>query len=164
LLKPQLFVGRDALAMPITADQYDIVARALIEEVKDNYRRYYESYTKPMPYYIGVPMRNGNTASLEWEAAYTFDVEQVTYTFELARDYTFANPIVRETGLKVPGVTFTVPEEAGQYFIRVIATDAGGQTQTAFDSYVTAKGKIYGTRCIYITASGEIVEDIYVED
>ena len=164
LLKPQLFVGRDALAMPITADQYDIVARALIEEVKDNYRRYYESYAKPMPYYIGVPMRNENTASLEWEAAYTFDVEQVTYTFELARDYTFANPIVRETGLKVPGVTFTVPEEAGQYFIRVIATDAGGQTQTAFDSYVTAKGKIYGTKCIYVTASGEIVEDVYVED
>jgi spore coat protein H len=163
LLKPYLFSGRDALAMPITSAQYDIVASSLTDEVKDNYLSYQQSYEKPMPYYIGVPMREGNEVSLQWETAYTFDVQQVTYTFELANDYTFAHPIVRKTGLKIPSVTFAMPE-AGQYFVRVIATDAGGQEQTAFDCYVTENGKIYGTKCFYVTVAGEIVEDVYVEE
>jgi spore coat protein H len=53
---------------------------------------------------------------------------------------------------------------AGQYFVRVIAHDAGGQTQTAFDSYITEKGKIYGTKCFYVGTDGQIVEDVYVEE
>ena len=52
---------------------------------------------------------------------------------------------------------------AGQYFIRVTAHDSGGQSQTAFDAYVTEGGKVYGTKCFYVTESGEVVEDVYVE-
>ena len=53
---------------------------------------------------------------------------------------------------------------SGQYFVRVIAHDVGGQTQTAFDTYITEKGKVYGTKCFYVDANGQIVEDVYVED
>ncbi len=162
LLKPLVFTGRDALGMPITAEQYDKIAADLTDEVKNNYLSYKDSFKKPMPFYIGVPERDGNTVRLIWDTAYTFDDETVTYTFEVATDYTFANLIVKETGLKISGTQFDLPT-AGQYFIRVTAQDAGGQTQTAFDSYMTEGGKVYGTKCFYVDADGQILEDIYVE-
>ncbi len=163
LLKPYLFKSRDALGMPVTPKQYDSIASSLTDEVKNNYLSYKESYTKPMPFFIGAPVSDGRYVTLQWDTAYTFDDESVTYTFELAKDYTFKYPLVKKSELKIPGVQFEVPT-AGQYFIRVTAKDEGGQTQTAFDSYMTEGGKVYGTKCFYIDGKGQITEEYYVED
>jgi spore coat protein H len=63
----------------------------------------------------------------------------------------------------LPQVSFdTLPE--GQYFIRVRAHDENGDTQVSFDAYLTEGGKIYGTKCFYVDAQGQIVEDVYVEE
>ena len=163
LLKPYVYSGRDAIHAPLTATQYDLVANALVNEVRDNYTNYKLSYEKPMPFHIGVPEYAGDHLTLIWDASYTFDVQSITYTFELARDYRFADPLVKLEGLTLPRAEFDALP-AGQYFVRVIAHDAGGQTQTAFDSYITEKGKIYGTKCFYVDMDGQIVEDVYVED
>lgn len=163
LLKPLVYEGRDALHMPITKDQYDTVASALSDEVKSNYQNYKKSYEKPMPFFIGAPTYEGGMITLTWDVAYSFDVEAITYSFELATDYSFASPIVKETDLSLPYVKFN-PLPAGQYFIRVTARDEAGDTQVAFDYYITEKGKIYGTKCFYVDAEGQIVEDIYVEE
>ncbi len=50
--------------------------------------------------------------------------------------------------------TLTVPESdmvptAGQYFVRVRATNSSGKTQDAFDYYVTDNGKHYGMKCFF---------------
>ncbi len=163
LLLPYLYTGRDMLHMPITKEQYGIVAASLTEEVKDNYLSYKESFEKPMPFYIGAPVSDGKTVSLIWDTAYTFDADAITYTFSLARDCTFENPILVLNDLRIPSVEFALPD-SGQYFMRVTATDADGETQTAFDAYVTEKGKVYGTKCFYVDEKGQIAEDIYVED
>ena len=162
LLKPLVFSGRDALAMPITAAQYDIIAASLTDEIKDNYIGYKQSYEKPMPFFIGAPTLDGDTVSLQWETSYTFDSEAISYTFELAKDYTFANPIIKTSNLKIPATQFDLPP-AGQYFIRVTVQDAGGETQTAFDSYMMEKGKVYGVKSFYVDGNGRIAEDVYVE-
>ena len=149
--------------MPITPTEYDTVASALIGEVKSNYENFKKSYEKPMPFYIGTPTPADGRLSLVWEASYSFDVESIAYTFELARDYSFIDPIVKETGLALPGIEFDALPK-GQYFIRVTACDESGDTQTAFDSYITEAGKVYGTKCFYVDADGQIVEDVYVEE
>ena len=163
LIKPLVYKGKDATYMPVTSEEYDIIANSLVNEVKSNYENYKKSYEKPMPFYIGTPQHENGKLSLIWEVAYSFEVESITYTFELARDYNFTDPIIKETGLTLPRINFdTLPE--GQYFIRVIACDEGGDTQTAFDSYITENGKIYGTKCFYVDKDGQIVEDVYVEE
>ena len=163
LLKPLVYEGRDALYMPITQAQYDAVAAALVDEVKGNYTSYKESFEKPMPFYIGTPTIEDGMISLVWNVAYSFDVESITYTFELATDYSFTDPIVKETALSLPHVKFdTLP--MGQYFIRVTARDEAGDTQVAFDYYIINNGKIYGTKCFYVDEDGQIVEDIYVDE
>ena len=163
LLKPLIFKGRDALAMPVTSAQYDIIANSLIAEINSNYEFYKQCYEKPMPFFIGVPEIVGDKINIIWDTSYTFDAQGISYSFELASDYTFANPIVKLTDLIIPTAEFD-KLKAGQYFVRVIAHDAGGQTQTAFDSYMSEGGKVYGTKCFYVDADGKIVEDVYVED
>ena len=163
LLKPLIFKGRDALAMPVTSAQYDIIANSLIAEINNNYEFYKQCYEKPMPFFIGVPEIVGDKINIIWDTSYTFDAQGISYSFELASDYTFANPIVKLTDLIIPTAEFD-KLKAGQYFVRVIAHDAGGQTQTAFDSYMSEGGKVYGTKCFYVDADGKIVEDVYVED
>ena len=101
-----------------------------------------------------------NALNLNWDVSYDFDAEDITYTVELATDYQFQNVIFRQEGVAVPEVQTSVPA-AGQYFVRVRATDSSGKTQDAFDYYTTDNGKNYGMKCFYVAADQRIEEDIY---
>ena len=162
LLKPYVYSSRDLTYAPLTRWEYDTVARSINDEIADNYNRYKDSLKKPMPFYIGVPQRKDGGYTVEWDASYDFNGEDITYTFELARDYRFNNPIVKQTGLMIPTASFDkLPK--GQYFMRVTCQNTSGQTQVAFDYYRLELGKIYGTKCFYVDRSGTVTEDIYVE-
>ena len=162
LLKPLIYQGRDLTYARLTKSQYDEVVAGINAEIADNYNRYKESLTNPMPFYIGIPQPSDEGYKVEWEASFDFNGEDITYTFELARDYSFANPITKQDNLGIPMATFEkLP--AGQYFMRVNATNESGISQYAFDYYRLELGKVYGTKCFYVDKDGKITEDIYVE-
>ena len=99
---------------------------------------------------------------LNWDPSYNFTVEEIYYTVELAKDYLFNTVFYRQEDLILPELTMdTLP--AGQYFLRVRATNESGYTQDAFDYYVTEAGKHYGMICFYVQPDGSIVEDTYEE-
>ena len=163
VVKPYLYSMPDQNYAPLKPNEYEQVAQNLYAEVEDNYNRYKESLLKQMPFYIGTPVKKANGYTVDWDPSYTFNGEGVTYSFELARDYTFANPIVKEEGLVIPTVTFDqLP--AGQYFMRVRSQSESGYDQCAFDYYFLSTGKIYGTKCFYIDATGKVTEDVYAEN
>ena len=115
-----------------------------------------------MPFYIGVPVAEENKMKINWDNSYSFDAEDITYSVEIAKDYLFQDVIYTQDGLLIPETELELPE-AGQYFIRVRATNEEGKTQDAFDYYITDEGKQYGMKCIYVTEDGQIEEDIYEE-
>ncbi len=162
LLKPYVYSGRDLTYAPLTKAEYDKVANSINAEIADNYARYKESLEKPMPFYIGAPQKKGDGYTVEWESSYDFGGEDITYTFELARDYHFRNPIVKQTDLRIPTASFG-KLRAGQYFMRVKAQNESGKTQVAFDCYILELGKVYGTKCFYVDRNGKVAEDVYVE-
>ncbi len=163
LLKPLVYRGRDLLYAPLTRAEYTRVANNINNEITDNYNRYKESFKKPMPFYIGNPIAKDDGYTVEWESSYDFDGEDVSYTFELSKDFSFKNPIVKQTDLAIPTASFpTLPE--GQYFMRVTSRNESGATQVAFDYYVLERGKIYGTKCFYVDKNGNVAEDTYVEE
>jgi spore coat protein H len=163
LLKPYIYKGRDLTYAPLTKTEYDKVVNGINEEITDNYNRYKESLKKPMPFYIGVPQTKDNGYVVEWEASFDFKGEDITYTFELAKDYNFKNTLITQTDLSIPTAKFEkLPK--GQYFMRVTATNQSGEKQYAFDYYRLELGKVYGTKCFYVDKEGNIVEDTYVED
>lgn len=163
LLKPYVYSGKDLIYAPLTEEEYDIVAKNLASEISDNYQRYQQSLQKPMPFYIGVPQKTAKGYTVQWDAAFDFDREDITYTFALSQDYTFQTTLYQNDTLTIPTVDFQkLPE--GQYFMRVTATNTSGYTQTAFDYYRAENDKIYGTKCFYIDEKGNVVEDLYAED
>lgn len=163
LLKPYVYSSRDLLYAPLTQTEYNQVAKGINAEITDNYERYYKSMKKPMPFYIGNPQAKGDGYVVEWESSYDFNGEDITYTFELAREYSFKETIVKESGFAIP--TMQLPKlPEGQYFMRVTAKNESGETQTAFDYYLLELGKIYGTKSFYVDKDGKIVEDVYVEN
>ena len=162
LLKPLIYSGRDAVYAKLTQTEYDKVVSSINDEIKNNYNRYLESLTKPMPFYIGVPSITDNKISVAWDNSYDFNNEDITYIFELSTDLNYKNVIIKVTDLVIPAYQFDkLPK--GQYFMRVTAVNQSGKTQHAFDSYVLEKGKVYGTKCFYVDDKGNIVEDTYVE-
>lgn len=164
LIKPYLYSGRDILHAPLTQKEFDHVVDYIPTEMEDNYKRYKESLTNPLPFYIGTPEKTKNGYTLQWDPSYDFNREDITYTFELATDYLFEKPIYKAENLKLPTVEIPKKLKAGQYFMRVKAKNESGKEQYAFDYYRVTSGKIYGTKCFYIDKKGNVVEDTYVED
>lgn len=163
LLKPYVYSSRDLTYAPLTKKEYDKVVKGINAEIADNYNRYKDSLKKPMPFYIGTPQLKNDEYTVEWESSFDFKGEDITYTFELAKDYDFKNPIIKQIGLAIPTAKFG-KLKAGQYFMRVKATNKSGETQYAFDYYRLELGKIYGTKSFYVDKNGKIAEDTYAED
>ena len=152
----------DRMNVPITHDEYEEVLKSIWPEIDENYNYYWESYRKPMPFFIGKPQVVNGSLLLNWDPSYNFEIENIYYTVELAKDYLFTTTFFRQENLILPELTMdTLP--AGQYFLRVRATNASGYTQDAFDYYVTETGKHYGMICFYVQPDGSIAEDTYEE-
>ena len=162
VLKPYLYSMPDAEYEPLTSEKYDQIAASLPDEIEKNYQLYLESLETPMPFYIGVPTIDGNKLKFNWDVSYDLDAEDITYSVEVARDYLFQDVIYHNTTLTVPETEMDLPE-AGQYFVRIRATNTSGKTQDAFDYYVTDEGKHYGMKCFYITEDSTVEEDDYEE-
>lgn len=162
VLKPYLYSMPDAEYEPLTSEQYDQIASVIPDEIEKNYQLYLESLETPMPFFIGVPTIDGDKLKFNWDVSYDLDAEDITYSVEVARDYLFRDVIYQNTTLTVPEAEMDLPE-AGQYFVRVRATNTSGKTQDAFDYYVTDEGKHYGMRCFYITEDSTVEEDDYEE-
>ncbi len=160
IVETYLWRSPDSGHMPISQEQHDAVCAALPDEVGQNYQDYLDSYKKPMPFYISTPVRSGDKLKFGWEASYDFDGEDIRYSFSLASDYTFSNPIYSQGDIVIPEVVVDTLD-AGQYFVRVVARNKSGATQTAFDYYLGKNGKVYGVKCFYVGTGGSIVEETY---
>lgn len=154
----------DVVYEPYTREEYDELCNLILTEVERNYQHYLDTLEEPMPFFIGVPESDGTSTEFVWENAYDFNEETVLYTFELAKDYSFEEPIVKEEGLFTPEYTYDGKLEPGQYFIRVKAVNESGYEQYAFDYYVSdGSYKNYGIKCFYVLSDGSIEEETYEE-
>ena len=77
----------DRMNVPITHDEYEEVLKSIWPEIDENYNYYWESYRKPMPFYIGMPQVVNGSLLLTWDPSYNFEIENIYYTVELAKDY-----------------------------------------------------------------------------
>ena len=141
-------------------DEYEAILGMIPSEIEHNYEMYRISLDSPMPFYLGEPTMTGDKTVFRWDPSYDFDGEDVTYKFELARDYTFDEPIDVQSGLHV-AQTFTARLEPGQYFIRVTVTNESGMTQTAMQTYEGTDGvRRYGVIGFNVLSDGTVQFDI----
>lgn len=153
----------DKASVPLNMEQYKKVIELLPSEVEKNYKLYKESLKDPMPFFMDTPKLVDGEMHYEWKVSYDFNQEDIKYTFELAEDYTFEDPIVKEENLTVP-LAKSYRLTPGKYFIRVKATNASGRSQYAFDYYMSSRStKEFGVKCFYVLQDGSIQEEVYEE-
>lgn len=161
IVKPYVYSNPDILHLPLTSAQYDTVVGKVADEIDYNYKLYKESLKKPLPFYIDAPQKKGNNKLiLSCQSSFDFNAEPLTYDITLARDMNFNNVILEEKDLTLPVVELDMLPK-GQYFLKARVKNKSGLTQTAFDYYYGDLGKLYGVKCFYVDAKGNIVEDIY---
>lgn len=152
----------DILVAKVTDKKYQEICEKIPDEVELNYEDYKKSLECPMPFFILDPHEEDGKQIINWDVSYDFDNEDVTYKFELARDYTFKNPIIKEENLELPEMELG-DLEPGQYFVRVTSKNESGYEQQAFDYYDVDSDKIYGVKCFYVLPDGTIQGDDYDE-
>lgn len=162
VVKPYVYRMPDIMYAQLTESEYEIVADSLADQVEENYQAYLESLEKPMPFYIGEPQNVDGKLLINWETAYDFDNESISYDVRVATDYLYQNVVYSETNLRIPQIQIDMPP-AGQYFVEVIARNESGKTQTAFDYYPIDGDKMYGTKCFYVTEDGSVEQYVEVE-
>ena len=154
IVEPYVRKMPDSMHEPLTSSQYDTVANQLHSEIEQNYQTYRTGFNKPMPFYIGKPTPTNGKLKLSWDVSYDFNDEDLRYTVTVAKDYEGKDVVFTQSDLVLPEAVMDMPGE-GQYFIKVSVRNASGETQDAFDYYVTDGNKIYGTKCFYVKADGE---------
>jgi spore coat protein H len=111
---------------------------------------YYESIEHPMPFYSNIPVITDDSINFSWDNSYDFDNEILTYTFELASDYTFTDCITSQTDIIIPGASCPLLPD-GQYFYRLTVTNESGQDQTALYYYTDINNvRHYGVAVFYV--------------
>ena len=162
IVEPYVRKMPDCMHEPLTSSQYDTVANQLHSEIEQNYQTYRTGFNKPMPFYIGKPTPTNGKLKLSWDVSYDFNDEDLRYSVTVAKDYEGKDVVFTQSDLVLPEAVMDMPGE-GQYFIKVSVRNASGETQDAFDYYVTDDNKVYGTKCFYVKADGSIVEDANVQ-
>lgn len=152
----------DLKYMSLDIDSYKEYIKLMARETKRNYVSYKESLKKPMPFYIGKPQYDGGKLKITWDSSYDFEAENIYYTLEIAKDYSFENPLLRVDNLYVTEYAADMALEPGQYFLRITARNELGLEQTAFNYYLSNRnGRIYGVKCFFVMPDGNIEEDVY---
>ncbi|UFJ41051.1 CotH kinase family protein [Brevibacillus humidisoli] len=136
--------------LPGPLDLYDEELQRIIEQPPENKRKFIESLQNPMPFFLGDVRQEQGKLTFNWDPSYDFQGDDVTYHFQLAKEPTFARPLVDRDGLT--GTTLQLDAmEQGRYFWRVIVTDAQGNSMSAFDTY-RSQDDVYhhGVREFYV--------------
>lgn len=156
--QPYLYVMPDVMYDVYDVKGYEQVLNTLGQEVEINYQMYLTSLERPLPFFLDTITVEKDAVRFQWDVSFDFDNEALTYTFELARDYTFKTTLNKQENLKLPQAQ-TGKLAPGQYFMRVSVKNASGQTQTAQEYYEDQNGvRHYGVRCFYILPDGTLGE------
>lgn len=146
----------DAVYAPRTMADFNKILKMIPNELEHNYEMYQISLNSPMPFYISEPTFTNDKTVFRWDPSYDFDNEEVTYKFELSRDYTFNSLIASQDNLRV-AQAFTEKLAPGQYFMRVTSTNKSGMTQTAMEMYEGTDGmKRYGVIGFNVLQDGTV--------
>jgi spore coat protein H len=143
----------------VTPEEFREITLAMPMVIEQNYEKYKESLSKPMPFFMGTPeITRDNQLKFNWGAAFDLDEERISYRFLLSDSYLFDNILFESDGLLLPGIeTEMLP--FGQYFYRVIATNESGYSQAGFDYYTDSNSvKHYGIIAFSIRPEGILLD------
>lgn len=157
IVEPYVSRMPDLQFLPVTLKERETVVENTKYEIWANYQRYLETLESPMPFYVGVPEQTDTSLLVTWDDSFDFRNEDITYRVVLAKDYEDKEVLYDADGIVLPKLEIPLVLEPGQYFLRVVATNASGKQMSCFDYYTNTEGKVSGVYCFYVEEDGSIV-------
>ena len=157
IVEPYVSRMPDLQFLPVTLRERETVLTDTKYEIWANYQRYLETLESPMPFYVGVPEQTETSLLVTWDDSFDFQNEDITYRVVLAKDYEDNEVLYEADGIVLPKLEIPLVLEPGQYFLRVVATNASGKQMSSFDYYVNTEGKVSGVYCFYVEEDGSII-------
>ena len=149
----------DLYYLPGTLDKYNKDYQEIPNEIQVNYNLYLESLDSPQPYFLGTPEVIENSMIFGWGESYDINAQNITYHFEISKEWDFREIVYEEIIPNLTAVTIDMLEP-GTYFWRVTATNENGKTQYPFDVYFDADGNPHsGMKYLFITDDGRALEE-----
>lgn len=131
------------------ADEY----KRLTVVIDASYNGFKSRLEKPMPFWLAAEV-SGGKLMLSWDAAVDLQNDAVTYTVEVASQPDFQADSLKYRASGVSPTTVSIDVlPAGNYYLRVIARDAKGNTQGAFNR-VDQGGKTYFGVLSFVVSAG----------
>ena len=153
----------DRLNMRLYPEDYSAVAAALGASVDEYYAAFVESMKAPWPFEVEEVKAENGKLKISWEPAWLPEDEQAAYRFQLARDWTFADPILEEDEITDTGITADLPP-AGQYFLKLTAYSKNRSEQAARTVFYNEEGyPVCGVLCFYIREGGAVDVSVFEE-
>lgn len=145
-----IFVPPDEQFLSLTKEEYPKKYYELTEMAEKAKKYYFSSLENPMPFYMGDPVKQNREYVFIWDASYDLQNDELSYHFMLSRDPDFRNMEVSYSNLLK--TTCSVGNlKPGRYYFKVIASDAKGNWQSAFDNCQTLEGRIlYGVKTFIV--------------
>lgn len=129
-----------ALSMPDfyylgnTARERDTILAGLGEQVELAYQQFYDSLHELMPFFMYQPVQEGDTIRFQWEDAYDFDNQSITYRLRVAATPDFTSPVVDVSGLDSTEYSVPLTQLRGRiWYYEVTAVTRDGRTAPAMN-------------------------------
>ena len=119
--------------MPVTVDGYNKAYQEIPDEIQLNHDLYLESLNSPQPYFLGTPVVFENLMIFRWGESYEINPQNVTYHFEVSRDWEFQEIVYEEIISNLTAATIDMLK-SGRYFWRVTTTNDNGKIQYPYNS------------------------------
>ncbi|MFB9325900.1 CotH kinase family protein [Paenibacillus aurantiacus] len=115
-----------------------------------NEQNFLKALENPMPFFLGEPELKDGKWEFRWDASYDLQGDDLTYTFMLAKEPSFARPIVKKENYQWNSISVDKLAK-GHYFLKVLSKDSKGNDVTAFDMYQDVDGEeFFGVKDFYV--------------
>lgn len=150
IVKPFITREPDIAYLPGNLSIYEQELERIINLPIENELKFTESLQKPMPIFLGEVRQEGSRLYFTWDMSYDLQGDELTYHFQLAKEPSFAKPVVERRDMKAMQLALDDIGK-GRYFWRVIVRDAKGNSMYAFDDYSDEDDVEYhGVRSFYV--------------
>lgn len=151
----------DTIYLPATLEQLEEIYARMPYDVDIAYGYIQQSMLRPMPFFLDDVTVEEGALAFYWGESFSFDGGLLTYDVQIASDPSFDATYIRWEGTDLLELGVSIPMlPSGDYWWRVQACNAAGETQYAFDYIEGPEGDIQeGMRKFRITQDGQVEND-----
>jgi spore coat protein H len=126
----------DVNHLPLPVGEFETRYKSIPDAIERNRKNYYEGLEKPMPVYMWNSVNGTDYCTFTWDQSFDFHGYDITYDFQIASDPNFSNIIAQKKGLSETCCSIGKLVK-GVYYWRIIINNSKGNSQGAFDIYIS---------------------------